>query len=340
MPGTRQLIALSPRSRRLACCNYSLPLRPLRPLRFYPIGNACAAGRIRIGNAEDTEDAEAGAGGCGLDPGGCLLSGVTYTGRPMKVKLTLEYDGAEFSGWQYQPGIATVQGELEKALRCYLQSLAKQQGAELSSVPRITGSGRTDAGVHARGQVASFAWPAGITFDGFRLVGALNGISPPGLCVLAAAEEGDLFDARRSAHTKCYSYQLLLRTAGDGLYRGRAWPVGKSLDIPQMIAAAAYFQGDHDFSSFRAADCDAQSTVRTVVLSQLTRGAEDSLVYTIQGKGFLKQMVRTIAGTLVEVGRGRLEAGQIPEIIAARDRNRAGPTAPACGLFLEWVKYS
>ncbi|MCB0325391.1 MAG: tRNA pseudouridine(38-40) synthase TruA [Bdellovibrionales bacterium] len=259
----------------------------------------------------------------------------------MKVRLILEYDGSFFSGWQSQANAHTVQSELGRSLEVYLHSLAKREGIALETLPKLTASGRTDAGVHALGQVVSFEWPAELPFDRSRCCAALNGISSRGLGVLAAEECSDTFDARFSAHTKRYFYRILLRShGGQGLYHGRVWHLDRRLDVAAMAAAAKHFRGTHDFSAFRAADCTAKTTVRTLEQSQLARVDRNELRYFVQGTGFLKQMVRIIVGTLVEVGLGRLSAAEIPGVIASLERSSAGETAPACGLYLEWVRYT
>lgn len=258
----------------------------------------------------------------------------------MKVKLELEYRGDSFSGWQRQPGVRTVQEELEKALGIYLASLAKRDALSLDPHLPITASGRTDAGVHARRQVASFSWPEGLAFDAPRLQASLNGITPPDLVVRAATEVPDYFDARHSPHLKLYTYRFLPRPGPAGLFEGRVWQLDqRQLDIPAMIAAARHFVGKHDYSAFRAQDCTALTTERTIVGSELARADDELLLYCIIGKGFLKQMVRIIAGTLYDVGRGKISADAVPGIIASCDRRQAGQTAPAHGLTLEWVRY-
>src|SRR5262249_41174768 len=146
------------------------------------------------------------------------------------------------------------------------------------------------------------------------------------------------FDARFSPHLKCYSYRLLLRPGREGLLHNRAWAAGRGLNISEMIRAARYFCGKHDFQSFRATDCTASSTERTILVSEMSRTGEEELVYVIHGSGFLKQMVRIIVGTLVEIGSEGRSAEEVPKILAARDRSLAGQTAPARGLTLEWVR--
>ena len=257
----------------------------------------------------------------------------------MKIKLTLEYDGTPFCGFQYQPGLRTIQGEIEQALSVYSAAVAKKAGKTAAPI-KVTASGRTDAGVHARGQVVSFDWPDDLSFTDYEFLSAMNGITPPQIAALGVEKKENAFDARRSPHVKCYCYYLLLRRGSMALHHDRAWRVNPLPAIPAMLEAARHFSGTHDFSSFRAVDCPAKTTVRTIHVSQFSRPAADVLVYTIHGTGFLKQMVRTIVGTLVEVGRGNLAPADIPRIIAARDRSAAGATAPACGLVLEWVRYS
>lgn len=261
----------------------------------------------------------------------------------MKIQLVVEYPGHAFSGWQAQvnqPELRTVQGELERALQIFFLSEAKKNGVVFSSDERILviGSGRTDAGVHALGQVASFAWPVQFAFDAERLRAALNGITMPELVIHQVQEQDDGFDARFAQHEKCYVYRLMLRDTRAGYFQGRVWCV-YPLKVAPMIEAARRFCGQHDFSSFRAKDCTASSTIRTLIISELTRVSNDELQYWVQGKGFLKQMIRIIVGTLVEVGRGKLSVDDISRIIAARDRGLAGPSAPACGLTLRWVRY-
>lgn len=268
----------------------------------------------------------------------------------MKLKLTLEYAGENFSGWQRQQsvgqvGVETVQGALERALGIFLQAQYKKRGhGELGEVP-VTGSGRTDAGVHARGQVASLNWPVEIEFSAKRLKEAINALTPPGLVVRSIEEAPDTFDARISPHIKCYSYRLSYR--GDEeraskftpIDESRVWCLTRKLDIGQMIRAARVIQGQHDFQSFRAKDCSAKSTVRTIVRSELVRVSDRELIYFVHGKGFLKQMVRILVGTLVELGECGEGAEKMMEILAAKDRTKAGQTAPAKGLTMEWVSY-
>jgi len=257
----------------------------------------------------------------------------------MKAVLELEYDGSRFSGWQCQPGKTTVQGELERAALVFLRAMAKQAGICAPSSLFIQGSGRTDAGVHARGQVASFAWPEGISFSEQRLRRAFNALTPDGLTVREVRLTCDDFDARHSPHIKCYCYHLFDGLEKGGVLAGRAWHLRGELNVAEMIRAARMLEGCHDFSAFRAGDCNAKTTVRTVAVSDLSRVSRHYLVYTIHGTGFLKHMVRIIVGTLVEIGRGRRPSAEMAEILKSGSRQRAGITAPPDGLVLEWVKY-
>lgn len=204
----------------------------------------------------------------------------------------------------------------------------------------VRGSGRTDSGVHAVGQVVSFEWPDNVPLDLYRLPVAINGLTARGLSVLKAEAPGDNFDARLSPHIKCYSYRLLTRHAHAGYATQRVWNIGPDVDLPAMIAAAQLFVGQHDFSAFRAADCQALSTQRKIIGSELSRISADELVYQIVGYGFLKHMVRIIVGTLVDVGKGRLSVDTVRELLDSGRRPDSGQTAPPEGLCLEWVRYS
>ncbi len=258
----------------------------------------------------------------------------------MKVKLTLEYDGRPFCGWQEQSNQRSVQGELERALSTFVSSRRKQQGlAETIERIPIMGSGRTDSGVHARGQVASFRWPDDLPFDRYDLLNSLNGITPVEISITDLERAEDSFDARFTRHRKQYSYRYLLRRGSEGFYTGRAWRVPQRLDIAAMCEGARALAGRHDFSSFRAGDCIAKTSERILWTSEVVREDADIVRYVVQGNGFLKQMIRIIAGTLLEVGKGTLAASDIKRILEARSRDAAGATAPAHGLVLDWVKY-
>lgn len=268
------------------------------------------------------------------------------------LKLTIEYDGSTFSGWQKQPGVFTVQGELERALCVFIRSRQKKCGMsdiEISDIilPCVEGSGRTDAGVHANGQVASVKLSEELfdnlnlnSFDApFNIMRAINGIAHRALRVKSAEFVQGEFHARHSPHYKCYRYRLGLAYGVRGLNASRVWNVGRSIDIPKMIEGASLFKGKHNFSAFRAADCNANTTERTILTSEIVRVSQYELVYVAHGTGFLKQMIRIIVGTLVELGQSRRELESIVELLQNGQRQNAGVTAPAHGLTLEWVKY-
>jgi len=241
------------------------------------------------------------------------------------VKLTLEYDGTRYVGWQVQPNGPSIQAEVERAL------------ATLHKAPRrVTAAGRTDAGVHALGQVASFAEPAPLPLAAY--VQGMNGLLPDDIAVRAASVEPDGFDARRSARGKRYRYRILNVPTRAPLERHRAWQVFRPLDVAALRAAAAPLVGRHDFAAFQAADCESAHAVREVRRLEVERAGPE-IAIVIEATAFVKHMVRNIAGTLVEVGLGRRDAGSIPALLAGRDRTRAGRTAPPQGLVLEEVFY-
>ena len=242
-------------------------------------------------------------------------------------KITLAYDGTGFVGWQRQASGVSIQGLLEDALR------------ELDGQPvAVAGAGRTDAGVHALGQVASFSLERSMAPD--VLVRALNARLPEQVRAVDAADVPADFHARFGARTKHYRYRLWNADVLDPFERLYAWHVPGRLDVDRMVAAAQLLEGRHDFAAFQAAGGTTRTTERGVYASHL-RGTEAQrlLVYEITGEGFLRHMVRTIVGTLVEIGRGRHDVEWMREVIASRDRAQAGPTAPPEGLFLVAVGY-
>lgn len=257
-----------------------------------------------------------------------------------RFRFTLEYDGAGFAGWQRQAqGERTVQACLEDAL------------AELASGPRgerieVTGSGRTDAGVHAHAQVAS-AWLE-TAHDEATLLRALNAKLPPDVAVLEVARAHDDFDARRCALSKLYRYSIWNAPQRSPLRAPRSFFVaigeyGRALDLDAMREAARALEGEHDFAAFRAAGSSPTTSVRRLLRLDVLASDEPfgrAIEIEAEGTGFLRHMVRNLAGTLVEVGQGRRSPGSMAELLASRDRARAGPTAPACGLALVAVRYS
>ena len=240
-------------------------------------------------------------------------------------RLVIEYDGTAFSGWQAQPSQRTVQGTLEAALATILRAPTRLQGA-----------GRTDAGVHALGQVASLETDADIAAD--RLRKGLTALCRPDIAVVAADRLEGGFNARFDARGKHYRYTIVNRSAPSPLRRRDAYHVPRPLDLDAMRDAARRLRGEHDFSAFRAADCGRKSTTRTI--TDITLERRDAVIdINVKGTAFLKNMVRIIAGTLVDVGLGRLTAGDVDDALRSRDRTRAGRTAPAHGLTLVEVFY-
>jgi tRNA pseudouridine38-40 synthase len=240
-------------------------------------------------------------------------------------KLTLEYDGSRYHGWQIQPHVPTVQGVLETAIRQVAQQHVK-----------VIGAGRTDAGVHALGQVAGFTTTASLSAD--EWLRALNGLLPEDIAALTVEPVPDTFHARFAAKSKLYRYRILARPHRAALDRHRVWHIWYALDVAAMRDAAACLIGNYDFSAFQGALSNTKDPMCDMTrLSVESSG--DEVVIEITAARFLKQMVRTIVGTLVEVGRGKLERAAVAKILAARDRTKAGPTAPAHGLYLVRVEY-
>lgn len=244
---------------------------------------------------------------------------------PMRFKLIVEYDGSDYHGWQIQPNGRTIQQTLEDAVTRF-------SGESV----RVASAGRTDAGVHAAGQVVSFTLQAPRPPE--VVLRALNALTPRDISITAADVVGDDFDPRRAARSRTYVYRIWNARWPSPFWRRYAWHVARPLDVGAMRAAAAALLGEHDFSAFQAADCDADNPVRRVLRSEFEQH-EVLITYTIEATAFLRHMVRSIIGTLVEVGSGTRAADDVPRLLATRDRNQAGATAPACGLCLQEVRY-
>jgi tRNA pseudouridine38-40 synthase len=242
-----------------------------------------------------------------------------------RYKLILEYEGTAYHGWQVQPGLPTIQGILQDVL-------ARFAGGPV----QVTGAGRTDAGVHALGQVASFSADLGLDPPALRK--ALNANLPPDIVVCRVEEAPPDFDARRSARSKRYRYTILRRDYPSAWHARHALYVSTPLDADAMAEAAKVVIGTHDFSAFRAGTCTARTPVRTV-LDATWSTAGDLWHFEIMGNAFLQHMVRILVGTFLEVGRGKRRPEEVAEILASRDRRRAGKTIPAHGLCLVEVHY-
>lgn len=243
-----------------------------------------------------------------------------------RYKLTLEYDGTPFVGWQVQAAGLSVQGVLSAALE------------RLVGHPvRVQGAGRTDAGVHALAQVAHVdlerAWDTDTIRDGTNAW-----LRPHPVAVLAAENVGADFDARFSARARHYRYRIINRRADLALARGRAWRVPKPLDAQAMGEAARHLIGRHDFTTFRAAECQAASPIKTLDRLEVTRAGEE-IAITASARSFLHHQVRSIVGSLVLVGEGRWSPDDLARALAARDRTACGPVAPPEGLYLVGVDY-
>jgi tRNA pseudouridine38-40 synthase len=242
-----------------------------------------------------------------------------------RIKLLLEYSGTRYHGWQLQPHAVTVQGRLEACL------------ARITNGPvRLHAAGRTDAGVHALGQVAHFDTVSTMALP--ALVRGMNSLLPQDIVVRRAEEVPGDFHARYSARRKLYAYIVHNHSIPSALRALYAWHVPQPLDLSAMRTAARVLIGRHDFSAFRAASCTVRSPWRCLMCLRITRHAE-RLVFALCADGFLRHMARNIVGTLVAIGRGRIAADAMPTILRSGQRQQAGPTAPAHGLFLVRVGY-
>jgi tRNA pseudouridine38-40 synthase len=268
-------------------------------------------------------------------------AGITYDSKNnvRNLRLTVAYDGTEYAGWQVQPGRLTVQGMLASAI-------GRLSGENV--LPQ--GSGRTDAGVHALAQEVSFATGSPIPVENWMR--ALNDILPMSIRILKVVDAAPDFHARKTARAKTYRYRIL-RAANCPPFLARyVWHYPYPLDEAAMIEAASVLVGEHDFTSFTAIDPERvermaseanlydnpTTNVRTIYSSVWARDGEE-LVYTVRGNGFLHHMVRNVVGTFVLIGKGTVKTEDLRRILNAKERSAAGPTAPACGLYLVRVDY-
>jgi tRNA pseudouridine38-40 synthase len=241
-------------------------------------------------------------------------------------KLIIEYDGSDYHGWQRQARERTIQGTIEWAI-------GRITGEKVS----LIGSGRTDAGVHALGQVANFRSASALPAD--VVLRALNALLPEDIVVLDCNTVPAGFHARFDAREKTYCYSLLNRSCPAAVGRQYHWHIRHPLNVPAMKVALTHLTGTHDFTSFQGAGSPRPHTIRTLSAAHIELPGDGRIAITVSANGFLKHMVRNIVGTLVAVGRGRIVPDDVPAIIEARDRAAAPATAPACGLCLLGVRY-
>ncbi len=252
------------------------------------------------------------------------------------LKIIVQYDGTDYSGWQIQKKGTTIQGLLENAVLTVTGKFS-----------RVTGASRTDAGVHALEQVASFRTPS--ILDEQTIVRALNANLPLGIRVLYAGEISDDFHPRYSANNKTYSYMITAPGPYSPFLRRYSWTIPHTLNISAMKHAAEFLPGKQDYSSFRASGCSSKNQIREITELEITRPEFIDFIgfrfnapmikISISANAFLRHMVRNIVGTLVETGNGKKSPEFMKELIALKDRRAAGQTAPACGLFLEKIEY-
>ncbi len=242
------------------------------------------------------------------------------------LRMVIEYDGTAYCGWQRQVNGLAIQQVVEECI-----------GRITGDAVGVIGSGRTDAGVHALGQVAHFQTASSI--PAWNLLMGINSLLPPDIVVRELGEAPETFHARFDALSKVYLYRICNRPVRPALERNGAWFVWEPLDMGGMAGALAVFRGRHDFSSFCSTHTDSEDHVRTIIAIDARRDPSGMVEITVEADGFLRYMVRTIVGALVDAGRGKCSPGELAAILAAKDRRRAGMTAPPQGLYLKEVKY-
>jgi len=241
------------------------------------------------------------------------------------IKLVIEYDGKKFGGWQKQPTKLNIQGEIEEAIK-------EITGEQVE----LTASGRTDAGVHSLGQVANFKTNSKIDIQKFAF--AINSKLKKSIVIKSAEEVEENFHARYNCKGKKYRYIINNSEQGTAIYRDLECHIPQKLNVDDMKSAIKYFEGEHDFKGFRASGTSSKSSVRIIYKAEVLQN-EDKIIIELTGNGFMYNMVRIIAGTIVDVGLGKIKAEQIPDIINSKDRTKAGKTLPAHGLYLVEVYY-
>ena len=241
------------------------------------------------------------------------------------IKLTIEYDGKKFGGWQKQPTKLNIQGEIEKAIK-------EITGEDVT----LNASGRTDSGVHSLGQVANFKTNSNIEIE--KIAIAINSKLKKSIVIKKAEEVDQNFHARYNCKGKKYRYIINNSQQGTAIYRDLEYHIPQKLDIEKMKQAIKHFEGEHDFKGFKASGTSNKSSIRTIYKAEVKQEGE-RIIIELTGNGFMYNMVRIISGTLVEVGLGKIKPEEIPNIIQSKDRNKAGKTLPAHGLYLAEVYY-
>lgn len=241
------------------------------------------------------------------------------------IKLTIEYDGKDFNGWQKQPTKLNIQGEIERAI----ETITGEQ-------VDLTASGRTDAGVHALAQVANFKTNSNLPVEKFAV--AINSKLKKSIRIQKAEEVEERFHARYNCKQKTYRYIINNTEEGSAIYRNLEYFVPIKLNVEKMKQAIKYFEGEHDFKGFKASGTSSKSSVRTIYKTNIEE-KDGRIIIELTGNGFLYNMVRIISGTLVDVGLEKIKPEEITEIINSKDRTRAGKTLPPYGLYLVEVEY-
>lgn len=241
------------------------------------------------------------------------------------IKLTIEYDGKKFGGWQKQPNELNIQGEIEQAIK-------QITGEDVE----LNASGRTDSGVHALGQVANFKTNSNLDIEKFAV--AINSKLKKSIVIKKAEEVPENFHARYNCKGKKYRYIINNSYQGTAIYRDLEYHIPQKLDIEKMQEGIKFFEGKHDFKGFKASGTSGKSTIREIYKAEVKQEGE-RIIIELTGNGFMYNMVRIISGTIVDVGLGKISPNQIPDIINAKDRTRAGKTLPASGLYLVEVYY-
>jgi len=256
----------------------------------------------------------------------CNIIYEIFIAMPKNFKITIEYDGCSYHGWQRQKNLRTIQGEIEKALM-------KMTGNKVS----LTGSGRTDAGVHAFGQVADFHCDTNLLPEEFYR--GLNSLLQDDIIIKECKEVDEKFHARYDVKSKIYSYRILNCHTPAAVGRQYAWFIRKKLDLNAMESAVSHIIGAHDFKAFEGTGSPRSHTIRNIIDAKIKEKNDRYLYFEIEANGFLKHMVRNIVGTLVNVGLRKITPDDFKRILLSMDRNKAGATAPPHGLFLLHVKY-